>query len=543
MAFHDVPWAKGAFEQYVWCSELTGRTFNDKGGKNILKKKQQTMLRDVSCSCCCSSLCFPGNQPCRVSPLAQTGRFRAKKPVAPGMPRPLPSGENGKCEGLGDADDPNEPDREDFKQLISQLVAVYDKVRLEKDAKISELAALKLEVSQLRGDGSSEIQKVMPLRPPKKVSILQEDSHEPDQSFHEPNSAPDPPPFALADRFSQASAAESGEDTKLEIRPTWLEKPKNAGAAAKRASTLDLDELTESSDEGPPCCCPFPVCHPSAGLRVLWDICGALLIAYDAVYLPFDAAFRPAPSVFTVGMEWLTMVFWTLDIGLGFTTGYVSKGELIMNPWRIAFHYITTWFLIDAAVVSLDWFSTLQSETSDVGGFGRIFRSLRTVRMLRLLRLWKLKRILAEMQDMIDSEYVYTLASLGKLMGFILITNHLIACGWFSIGLAMKEAGEASWVADHDMINKDISWQYTTSLHWTLTQFTPASMEVFPANVAERTMAVVVLIFSLVAFSSFLASISASMTALRNMNQETTKQFWILRRFLKQEKAGVCRRS
>lgn len=459
------------------------------------------------------------------------------------MPRPLPSGENGKCEGLGDADDPNEPDREDFKQLISQLVAVYDKVRLEKDAKISELAALKLEVSQLRGDGSSEIQKVMPLRPPKKVSILQEDSHEPDQSFHEPNSAPDPPPFALADRFSQASAAESGEDTKLEIRPTWLEKPKNAGAAAKRASTLDLDELTESSDEGPPCCCPFPVCHPSAGLRVLWDICGALLIAYDAVYLPFDAAFRPAPSVFTVGMEWLTMVFWTLDIGLGFTTGYVSKGELIMNPWRIAFHYITTWFLIDAAVVSLDWFSTLQSETSDVGGFGRIFRSLRTVRMLRLLRLWKLKRILAEMQDMIDSEYVYTLASLGKLMGFILITNHLIACGWFSIGLAMKEAGEASWVADHDMINKDISWQYTTSLHWTLTQFTPASMEVFPANVAERTMAVVVLIFSLVAFSSFLASISASMTALRNMNQETTKQFWILRRFLKQEKAGVCRRS
>mmetsp|Transcript_46671 Transcript_46671/g.84220 ORF Transcript_46671/g.84220 Transcript_46671/m.84220 type:complete len:340 (+) Transcript_46671:2-1021(+) len=51
-------------------------------------------------------------------------------------------------------------------------------------------------------------------------------------------------------------------------------------------------------------------------------------------------------------------------------------------------------------------------------------------------------------------------------------------------------------------------------------------------------MAVVVLLFSLVAFSSFVASISTSMTALRNMNNDINKQFWLLRRFLKQNKVA-----
>ena len=452
---------------------------------------------------------------------------------------------------------PDSDPKGEFKKLISQLVELHERIILEKDTQCArELAALKHSAGlagcakQTSAEGpegtiesleESPTAEVQASKPVKSVCVT-EDADEDDET----SDAQSPPgtPRNLspaADRGSMTSHATDGsaEKEKFEIRGTWLQKPKNAGGAARRASTHDLEELTEFSSEGPSCCCPFPVCHPSATVRVMWDICGALLIAYDAVYLPFDASFSPKPTPMTIAMEWFTMIFWTLDMGLGFTTGFIMKGELVMNPWRIAVHYMCTWFLIDAAVVSLDWFSTLQSETSDVGGFGRIFRSLRTVRMLRLLRLWKLKRILAEMQDMIDSEYVYTLASLGKLMGFILITNHLIACVWFSVSVAMKDGGDASWVGEHDMTSKDISWQYTTSLHWTLTQFTPASMEVFPANVAERSMAVVVLIFSLVAFSSFLASISASMTALRNMNQETTKQFWILRRFLKQEKASA----
>ena len=36
----------------------------------------------------------------------------------------------------------------------------------------------------------------------------------------------------------------------------------------------------------------------------------------------------------------------------------------------------------------------------------------------------------------------------------------------------------------------DLSWRYLTSLHWSLTQFTPASMDVSARNEYERIMSI-----------------------------------------------------
>eukprot|EP00440_Ansanella_granifera_P067050 gb/GFBE01072714.1/.p1 GENE.gb/GFBE01072714.1/~~gb/GFBE01072714.1/.p1 ORF type:complete len:867 (+),score=202.97 gb/GFBE01072714.1/:1-2601(+) len=287
--------------------------------------------------------------------------------------------------------------------------------------------------------------------------------------------------------------------------------------------------------------CKVPIFRPTSTIRLAWDIAGAVLISYDCVVVPFEAAFRPEPSPFSIFMDWLTSIFWTMDIFFSFFTGYHSKGETVLSPSKIAMNYIRTWFIIDVLVVGLDVVSglLLNQAASDVSDLGRIVRILRTIRVLRLLRLVKLKRIFSQIQDMIDSEYMYLVASLGKLLCFILTLNHFIACVWFFLGYSMLEAGVHNWISEYKMLDDKIWYQYTTSLHWTLTQFTPASMEVFPQNVAERSMAVVVLLFSLVAFSSFLASISASMTALRTMNQESNKQFWLLRRFLKQQMVAL----
>merc|ERR1719163_1778554 len=43
-----------------------------------------------------------------------------------------------------------------------------------------------------------------------------------------------------------------------------------------------------------------------------------------------------------------------------------------------------------------------------------------------------------------------------------------------------------------------------------------------------------VLLFGLVLFSSFISSITASMTQLRNLEGDKSKQFWLLRRYLRQ---------
>lgn len=59
-------------------------------------------------------------------------------------------------------------------------------------------------------------------------------------------------------------------------------------------------------------------------------------------------------------------------------------------------------------------------------------------------------------------------------------------------------------------------------------------MNVQPRNLGERIFAVTVLIVGLILFSSFVSSITASMTQLRTMQGESSKQLWLLRRYLKQ---------
>jgi len=63
-------------------------------------------------------------------------------------------------------------------------------------------------------------------------------------------------------------------------------------------------------------------------------------------------------------------------------------------------------------------------------------------------------------------------------------------------------------------------------------------MDVSARNEYERIMSILVLFFSLVAFSSIVGSVTNSMTALRNMSGDSKKQFWLLRRFLNHKKIG-----
>jgi hypothetical protein len=59
-------------------------------------------------------------------------------------------------------------------------------------------------------------------------------------------------------------------------------------------------------------------------------------------------------------------------------------------------------------------------------------------------------------------------------------------------------------------------------------------MTVQPQNLGERCFAIVVLVSALVIFSSFLSSITATITALRQLDARSEGQFWLLRRYLRE---------
>lgn len=319
---------------------------------------------------------------------------------------------------------------------------------------------------------------------------------------------------------------------------------KKASSMRQSGVLLNGDEVQGDPNDCNPLRGKFAfVIFPNSSFRLAWDLSGLVLIFYDLITIPFNQAFAPAPSWFGMTMDWVTLLFWTGDMSQGFFLGYFDKGQYVSDHRKILKHYFTSWFVPDIIVVAPEWLMIFASsllmpagndDNQDVTEMGKIMKGARAIRVLRLLRLLKLQRIINMLYDMIESEHTFICVNLTKLLMSVLVLNHVIACIWYLIGRLAMENQVRNWIEIGAVEDSDISYKYTTSLHWSLTQFTPASMDISARNVWERAFSIVVLFFAMVAFSSIVGSITGSMTSLRNMKNEEMKQFWLLRRYLRQ---------
>lgn len=288
------------------------------------------------------------------------------------------------------------------------------------------------------------------------------------------------------------------------------------------------------------------IVHPSSIMRLLWDLASMTLLAYDVMAIPFVSAFPSKEldeSPFLINMTLFTMIFWTSDVVASIMTGYPEGKRIIMNQKSILLKYLRTWFVMDAILITLDWayvFSVEESTGGSSARLGRSLRVLRFVRTLRLFRLLKLKRIIQEIQDHINTETVAIIFGIVKIIICLIVANHLVACGWNAVGNSV-DADEPSWLKANNMAQRSLGFQYSTALHWSLTQFTPASMEVFPQNTGERVYSVAVLVMAMVCFSSFVSILTASMMELRKIQNDGSRQFWLLRRYMRDW--GVSKRT
>jgi len=282
------------------------------------------------------------------------------------------------------------------------------------------------------------------------------------------------------------------------------------------------------------------VLHPSCPKRLIWDCCCLIALLYDLIMVPFLLAFDPAETWFLWAMVRLVALFWSADVFVSLSTGYIRGKSLIMNPHAIWCHYAKSWLFLDLGLIALDAVYMFAASAQDGGSAARLGRSVRTLKLMRgfrLVRMLKIKRILMEVQDNINTESVSIIFSIFKTFCCLIMANHLVACGWFGIG----RTAHNGWVNEYMMLERDLGFQYSTSLHWSLTQFTPASMEVFPQNTGERLYSVIALILAMICFSSFLSILTTSMSQLRQIGKEKSHQFWLLRRYM--QDWGVSRHT
>lgn len=270
---------------------------------------------------------------------------------------------------------------------------------------------------------------------------------------------------------------------------------------------------------------------PSSWDRVAWDTIGLLSLALDLVLVPLQAFSIPRLESAHM-LDWVTRIFWTIDIPASFFVGFYHQGDLIMSPRRICFHYLTTWFVPDITVVGCDWLFwwMSQSKGTTSGSYVRMARIARIARLVRLFRVLKLRRLLQGIEDLVDTEKVHIMLSCTKPVVLILTFNHFLACAWFSVGSVSHEG----WT--RAVTDRTVSYQYLTSLHWSLSQFTVGNMDVEPVNAGERLFTIIVMVTGLSAFSSLLGSVTSGVERLRELRSDENRQFWLLRRYLRDYK-------
>jgi Ion transport protein len=118
------------------------------------------------------------------------------------------------------------------------------------------------------------------------------------------------------------------------------------------------------------------ILHYSGG-KAAWDWVILLLVIYIAIYTPYVAAFLSLKQSDPLVVVDLVVDFMFMaDMIINFRTTYMQNGEIIVDPWRIAFNYLRGWFLIDAiSAIPFD-FVLSQIGASDVSKVKHIFRLL-----------------------------------------------------------------------------------------------------------------------------------------------------------------------
>eukprot|EP00971_Amphidinium_carterae_P319883 6358254-Amphidinium_carterae.1 len=159
-----------------------------------------------------------------------------------------------------------------------------------------------------------------------------------------------------------------------------------------------------------------------------------------------------------------------------------------------------------------------------------------TVRSLRFLRLAYITRLLKTVHAI--SKHMFSkltstwsiVFQASQILALILWLNHISTCIWFGLGRLLDEGylttetGQ-SWlrakVGDTDVTYAEVStvFQYTTSMHWSLSQMTPGSMNVGPLNSYERAWNIVALVFGLLFGTSLVSQLSSKMVQF-NMSRQ-----------------------
>ncbi|CAK9074101.1 unnamed protein product [Durusdinium trenchii] len=293
-------------------------------------------------------------------------------------------------------------------------------------------------------------------------------------------------------------------------------------------------------------CLQMMVFRPSSLRCLMWDIVCFIAIVYDTIMVPLFSAFPIDTTLALQILETSSTVVWVIDMFATFFRGFLDThtGFIEMRLNKIARHYLSTWFLPDIAMLVVDMISLflVDQKAAATVTLLRLFRNIRILRLLKIAgRLSRLKEMFVGLDYGLEwtSVYLATAMTVLKQICVISLLCHFSGCAWYALGTLAMENTWIKAIQASSGSDTDIMYMYVTSLHWSLTQFTPASIDVAAVNVPERIFSVVVTLAGLIVFSLFIGSINQALGRLAALTAQETRQHLLVRRYVTEKQVSV----
>jgi len=240
-----------------------------------------------------------------------------------------------------------------------------------------------------------------------------------------------------------------------------------------------------------------------------------------------------------------SIVYWTIDMLLSFIIGFMRQGELVLQQPAVCKHYFRTSFGLDAFLVVSDWANFTTSVTAArlevVSDSSLPLRLSKVTRLLKVLRIFRLFRTLDKISAGSAQSSVRVMSDVVKVTCGTLLLCHLLACSWFLVGVSGPTDTGLRWldtpmdgrnveiVTDADLVH-----QYALALHWVVAQLTLGASDVFPENVFERFINIVLLLVGVLFGASIVAFLSAQIVQFMMSRQDKMRVLSNLQSFVRQ---------
>ncbi|OMJ77080.1 hypothetical protein SteCoe_23394 [Stentor coeruleus] len=184
---------------------------------------------------------------------------------------------------------------------------------------------------------------------------------------------------------------------------------------------------------------------PDSIFREVWDTFATILIAYQAIIIPFLLTYT---SIFIFEHLYILLFcdcYFLIEIAINFNTGYFSDGILVKYRKAIVKKYLNSAFILDfLACFPLELFLKIMifDSTTSVTLEKNIYQYFW---MLKLLNLFKLPRIIDSFQYHFTSELTHTIFHLTKFLASALILVHWTTCLMYFFFLKDMENAGMMW--------------------------------------------------------------------------------------------------